>query len=172
MTHLVFLKLRTWVFRKEKRGNKMRRKALRSKYFPPKRTYFFHGKRRAYWVFVGKKTIGFGKTEETFLPYLTWISNLKHVKVRSKYSPFNPDSAIYWNNRLSKYNLFPTRIKHLLRVQRGKCIFCKEKFTLVDSKNWEVDHKIPRSAGGKDTYDSLQLLHKSCHIKKSRMDRA
>jgi RNA-directed DNA polymerase len=187
MTHLVYQKLRAWVFRKEKRGNKLGRRALRYKYFPPEGTYDFNGiKRRANWVFVGTKKVGEGQTLRTFLPYLTWISSQKHVKVRGNDSPFNPNSGIYWNNRMIKYSPFSSGIRRLLQTQRGKCAFCGKTFSMVDSDNWEVDseapprvrgarapwgHVLPRSAGGKGSYDNLQLLHKSCHIEKSRRDR-
>jgi 5-methylcytosine-specific restriction endonuclease McrA len=35
----------------------------------------------------------------------------------------------------------------------------------------EVDHIQPKALGGKDTYVNLQLLHKHCHIEKTRIDR-
>jgi RNA-directed DNA polymerase len=31
----------------------------------------------------------------------------------------------------------------------------------------EIDHKIPRSSCGKDSYDNLQLLHGHCHDAKT-----
>ena len=34
----------------------------------------------------------------------------------------------------------------------------------------EVDHIIPRSKGGLDRYDNLQLLHRHCHTKKTAKD--
>lgn len=122
MTHLIYLKLRAWVFRREKHGNKMGRHALRAKYFPRRGTYYFNGKQcHADWVFVGRKKAKDGVPKENFLPYLTWVSSLKHVKVRSNESPYNPDSGIYWNHRMSKYSLFPSGTRYLLQIQRGKC---------------------------------------------------
>ncbi len=35
---------------------------------------------------------------------------------------------------------------------------------------WEIDHRIPRSKGGKDSYENLQLLHKHCHDGKTAKD--
>jgi RNA-directed DNA polymerase len=35
----------------------------------------------------------------------------------------------------------------------------------------EIDHKIPRSQGGKDSYDNLQLLHGHCHDAKTAADK-
>jgi len=175
VTHLIYLKLRAWVFRREKRGNKMGRYALRSKYFPNKGTYYYDGKvHNGNWVFVGKKKTKDGASKWNFLPYLAWVSSRKHVKVRSNESPYNPDSGIYWNNRMSKYSPFPSGTRYLLKMQRGKCTLCGEIFTMQDSLNWEIDHKIPRSAGGpnsySNSYSNLQLVHKSCHIKKTRKD--
>ena len=34
----------------------------------------------------------------------------------------------------------------------------------------EVDHIIPRSKGGVDKYNNLQLLHRQCHVKKTAKD--
>ena len=34
----------------------------------------------------------------------------------------------------------------------------------------EVDHKIPKSKGGKDSYDNWQLLHRHCHDTKTAND--
>lgn len=168
MTHLIYLKLRSWVFR---RGARTGRLALRAKYFPDKGTYFFEGKtRRGNWVFVGKKKTKGGKATENFLPYLAWVSSRKHVKVKSTESPYNPDSGIYWNNRMDKYSPFSSGTRYLLKVQRGKCTLCGEKFVMQDAVDWEIDHKVPRNEGGPNSYSNLQLVHKMCHIKKTRKD--
>ena len=42
--------------------------------------------------------------------------------------------------------------------------------TLVAGDLIEIDHKIPRSSCGKDSYDSLQLLHGHCHDVKTAAD--
>ncbi|NJO63282.1 MAG: HNH endonuclease [Richelia sp. RM2_1_2] len=34
----------------------------------------------------------------------------------------------------------------------------------------EVDHIIPKSKGGKDAYNNLQLLHRHCHDEKTATD--
>ncbi|HEY9612439.1 HNH endonuclease, partial [Allocoleopsis sp.] len=34
----------------------------------------------------------------------------------------------------------------------------------------EIDHKIPKSKGGKDKYDNWQLLHRHCHDIKTATD--
>ncbi|MDE5085205.1 MAG: HNH endonuclease signature motif containing protein [Trichodesmium sp. St18_bin1] len=34
----------------------------------------------------------------------------------------------------------------------------------------EVDHIVPRSVGGKDIYENIQLLHRHCHDVKTAED--
>jgi RNA-directed DNA polymerase len=34
----------------------------------------------------------------------------------------------------------------------------------------EVDHRIPKSKGGKDSYDNWDLLHRHCHDIKTATD--
>jgi RNA-directed DNA polymerase len=41
---------------------------------------------------------------------------------------------------------------------------------LKDKDLLEIDHIIPRSKGGKDEFNNLQLLHRHCHDVKSAND--
>lgn len=59
----------------------------------------------------------------------------------------------------------PTRVARLLKMQKGKCTHCGLFFK--DGDLMEIDHKIPRSQGGQDSYDNLQLLHGYCHDAKT-----
>jgi len=166
--HMIYLKLRAWVFR---RSVRVGRRATRLKYFPPRQVYFFGGKtRRADWVLVGKRKNDKGVVVHNFLPYLTWVSSSKHVKVKGDESPYNPDSPIYWTMRMAKYSPFPTGTSYLLRIQRGKCPLCRGAFTVFDSGEWEIDHIVPVSQGGSNSYTNLQLVHKTCHIAKTKSD--
>ena len=56
----------------------------------------------------------------------------------------------------------------LLKIQEGKCPHCGLYFT--DEDLLEVDHIVPKSKGGKDTYSNLQLLHRHCHDTKTASD--
>jgi RNA-directed DNA polymerase len=40
-----------------------------------------------------------------------------------------------------------------------------------DGDLMEIDHLVPRSKGGKDNYDNLQLLHGHCHDAKTAADK-
>ena len=66
------------------------------------------------------------------------------------------------------YTGTPTRVVKLLKKQKGICPQCKQHFTPEDLI--EVDHIIPKSKGGKDTYNNLQALHRHCHDVKSKND--
>jgi RNA-directed DNA polymerase len=56
----------------------------------------------------------------------------------------------------------------LLKTQKGKCNYCGRTFKEDDE--WEIDHIIPKSLGGKNSDDNLQLLHVHCHDQKTRND--
>ena len=56
-----------------------------------------------------------------------------------------------------------------MKVQKGKCQWCDTPIVLNEFV--EIDHIIPISQGGKDTYKNFQLLHKHCHIEKTSNDK-
>ena len=52
-------------------------------------------------------------------------------------------------------------IKHkFYGKQEGLCNGCKTHFQII---HLELDHKIPKSAGGQDTDENLQLLCSHCN---------
>ena len=165
LTHLIFQKLRAWVFRRDTRNGKTE---VKQRYFPSNKSYFFDGtKHQDNWVLHGKQL---GKSEiskENWLPHLSWVKPRKWVKIREDYSPFNGDN-LYWGERTINKGTWNIRQKKLIKSQKGFCPYCKTPF-LIDSVV-EVDHIIPSSKGGKDVYLNLQLLHKHCHILKTRED--
>ena len=64
--------------------------------------------------------------------------------------------GIYWSSKVGKYPGVRTRIAKLLKSQKNKCASCGLNFRPTDII--EVDHIVPRSVGGKDTYENIQLL--------------
>ncbi|MBC6480489.1 MAG: group II intron reverse transcriptase/maturase [Hormoscilla sp. GM7CHS1pb] len=92
---------------------------------------------------------------------------VRHVKVKGTASPMD-GNLVYWSKRLRKSPDISTRVLKLMNRQKGKCTHCGMLFT--DGDQWEVDHVIPRSRGGKDVYTNLQLLHDYCHHFKSVTD--
>ena len=164
MTHLIFQKLRAWVFRRDTRNGRLN---VKQKYFPSDRTYKFDGSTHEdNWILVGQIKDKKGKTKEIYLPHMSWVKSQKHVKVLGSESPFN--ASLYWDIRSKKYSRYPVRIASLLRKQKGKCTLCQKAFSELDAGSWEVDHVLSKKKGGKDTYSNLQLVHKSCHIKKTK----
>ena len=75
---------------------------------------------------------------------------------------------IYWSSKIGKYPGVRTRIAKLLKSQKNKCASCGLNFRPTDII--EVDHIVPRSVGGKDTYENIQLLHRHCHDVKTAED--
>ncbi len=91
----------------------------------------------------------------------------KYIKVQNSRSPFDGDKT-YWSSRMGKFPNLPTGKAKLLKLQKGKCNICGLHFK--DEDVIETDHIIPRQAGGNNSYNNLQLLHRHCHDKKTKED--
>jgi RNA-directed DNA polymerase len=145
LDHLVYQKLRAWAKRRGK-GSTNKDK---------------------YWRTVGDLKRCFSTEDGLILRTHSETPIARHIKVKGECSPYNGDWN-YWSKRRGEYTGTPTRVAKLLKRQNGKCTHCGLFFT--DTDIVEVDHKVPKSLGGKDTYDNLQLLHKHCHDTKTASD--
>nr|AYQ95216.1 hypothetical protein [Trochiscia hystrix] len=164
LTHLIFQKLRAWAFRRDTRNGRL---TVKQRYFPSGRSYKYDGSiHQDNWVLVGRQKNKKGIIREVYLPHMVWVKSRKYVKVKEDQTPFN--LSIYWAMRSAKHSPYPLRVRNLLKRQNQRCPICKRIFTELDSTTWEVDHITPRSQGGKDEYKNLQLLHKNCHLQKTR----
>jgi RNA-directed DNA polymerase len=92
----------------------------------------------------------------------------RHIKVKGTRSPYDGD-WVYWTTRMGRHPETPVRVAKLMKIQKGKCLWCGLTFKYGDAI--EVDHIIPRNKGGKDLYKNLQLLHKHCHDQKGATDK-
>jgi RNA-directed DNA polymerase len=92
----------------------------------------------------------------------------RHVKVQARRSPYDGDE-VYWSTRQGPYPGVSKRVSTLLKRQAGKCRYCGYYFQIGDVR--EVDHLIPRAAGGRDAYTNWQLLHRYCHVEKTARER-
>ncbi len=166
MTHVIFQKIRAWVFRRDTRNG---RKVVKEKYFPSGRTYKLYGiPHNDNWVLVGTKLSKGGKRVENDLPHMVWVPSEKYVKVIGDKSPFDGDAS-YWAARSPKFASCSRRVQILLKRQGRRCTWCNRTFW---SDSWEVDHVVPKHRGGSDTYSNLQLLHRYCHVKKTAQERS
>ena len=121
------------------------------------RKYFSHGK-HGIWTF---------QTKGAVLYYHAETEIKRHQLVKSESSPYDGNWT-YGRKRRGTHTGTPTRVAKLLKKQKGICPQCKQHFTPEDLI--EVDHIIPKSKGGLDTYNNLQALHRHCHDAKSRND--
>ena len=97
LSHLIFQKLRAWVFRRDTRNG---RKIVKERNFSNNNYYHFDGiKHNDNWVLYGKKLIQSGETKEIWLPHIAWVTQRKWVKVKKDYSPYNGDN-LYWVKRI------------------------------------------------------------------------
>lgn len=94
---------------------------------------------------------------------------MRHIKVKGDSSPYDGD-WVYWSARMGKHPEVNKSTATLLKQQKGKCTHCGLFFK--DGDLLETDHIIPKTKGGKDTYDNLQVLHRHCHDTKTATDLA
>jgi RNA-directed DNA polymerase len=120
-----------------------------------------------YWHRVGNDNWGFSNKGIKLLNHAE-TSIVRHVKVQRYRSPFDGD-WVYWSTRMGKHPETSTRMATLLKRQKGKCSHCGLYFK--DGDLLETDHILPKSKGGKDEYNNLQLLHRHCHDVKTTFDK-
>lgn len=92
---------------------------------------------------------------------------VRHIKVKGDTSPYDGKTN-YWASRMGKHPEIKASVARLLKKQKGKCNHCRLTFKSEDKI--ELDHIVPRQAGGNKLKDNLQLLHKHCHDVKTKKD--
>lgn len=165
VNHLIFQKVRGWVFRRHPRQS---RTEIKKKYFPEGRTYKFHD--RSYqqnWILTGESLSAGKKKISNFLPNMAWVLSKKHVKIKQDKSPFDSDFG-YWCKRICAESSYTTRQKELLKDQDYRCNLCGHAFDFFDTT--EVDHIIPPNKEGNHAYFNLQIVHRGCRVKKSKLE--
>jgi RNA-directed DNA polymerase len=135
----------------------------------PNKTWEWIAKK--YWGTIGDDNCVFatkqdGKTPKRLLKYEA-TPIVRHIKVKGDASLYD-GNLIYWSTRMGTHPEATTRVAILLKMQKGKCAHCGMYFK--DGDLLEVDHKIPKSKGGKDEYKNLQILHRHCHDQKTAND--
>lgn len=152
--HLIFQALWRWATRRH------RAKSV----FWIKQKYFRSVRGRD-WVFFGQFTDRNNQTREIRLFDAMSIPIKRHVKIRAKANPYDPDWEIYFEQRLETKmrDTFKgeTRWLNLWQAQQGLCPICRQKIT--PETGWHTHHITWRTHGGTDNLDNLVLLHPNCH---------
>jgi len=147
--HAIFCALWRWAQRRH--PNKGRR-WVKEKYFCTL------GKRR--WVFFGE-----ADGERHYLRTLSRTPIRRHIKVRAKANPFDPQWDYYFERRLAltmEQSLGGQRQAfQLWKEQAGRCPVCQQLIT--EETGWHNHHVVWRCHGGKDTVDNRVLVHPQCH---------
>lgn len=166
LTNTIFGMIRAWVFRRDTRNG---RNTVKLRYFPNGiTTYFNNIPHQDNWILRGKTKDKKGVIKENFLPHIVWVKSLKHVKVSGTNSIYDPKLSMYWYKRMTKHSTYPPSIQTLLKRQNCRCARCNVEFDGIE--RMEIDHIIPISMGGGNQIENLNLLHKTCHISKTRED--
>jgi RNA-directed DNA polymerase len=149
--HAVFQAI--WRWAKRRHPNKGKR-WVKQKYF---RTI---GGRN--WVFYGDL-----EGKELRLFSAAGVPIKRHIKIRGKANPYDPDWELYFEERLAAKmakNLSGYwQLLRLWKEQEGICPICNQKIT--KETGWHNHHIIWRSKGGSDNADNRVLLHPDCHCK-------
>ena len=152
LDHLVYLKLKAWAERRH-----------------PKKSHGWAADK--YWQTIGGDNWVFATKQEGKTPLRlrkhAETPIIRHVKVKSDASPYD-GNLIYWSSRMGVHPEVSTRVATLLKTQKGKCTQCGLYFREGDVL--EVDHIIPKTLGGKNDYNNLQILHRHCHDRKTAGD--
>ena len=96
---------------------------------------------------------------------MAWTPIVRHSQIKHDYSTYNKELQDYFEKRNIKEfdrNNVAYRQK-LAKKQKYKCPMCKKSITNY-KEGLELHHRTPKSLGGTDEYDNLQLVHISCHI--------
>ncbi len=125
---------------------------------------YYHSRGNRDWVFYGETTDNKG-THQVQLP-LTFQTRIKrHVKVRERANPYDPEGEIYFEKRLDLK--MDNNLKHrkklldLWQEQKGLCPICHQKITKMTG--WHSHPIIWKSKGGSDNMENRVLLHPNCH---------
>ena len=125
---------------------------------------------KKYWHTIGNNNWNFSCVKDDInyaLPKHFETKIFRHIKVKGKSSPYDGNS-IYWATRRGNHPEIKSSLARLLKKQKGKCSHCQLTFKPGD--RIEIDHIVPRQAGGNKIKDNLQALHLHCHDVKTKSD--
>lgn len=108
--------------------------------------------------------------KETYDPSQTWakMNPERNAETAAAWRAANPKLRIIWEqNRRSRKRASGGELsvglsEKLFRLQKGKCACCR----LPLGDDFHMDHIMPLALGGSNVDDNIQLLRKTCNLKK------
>jgi 5-methylcytosine-specific restriction endonuclease McrA len=103
-------------------------------------------------------------------------ANPEYVKeMKRSWVKRNPEKArALWANRDARARGAEGKhtasdILWLYQQQAGRCEACRKKLIKKGKKKYHIDHMVPLSLGGNNYVSNLQLLCRSCNVRKNAM---
>jgi len=107
------------------------------------------------WVF-GDKTTGM------HLLKFSWFRIERHILVKGRSSPDDPNLKSYWQDREKTKAKSLTPSKQKIAQNQG-CICPKCGESLFNGEELHIHHIEPKQQGGSNSYKNLRFLHLYCH---------
>jgi RNA-directed DNA polymerase len=151
----VFGKLDSWMVQKALRYTKRRHPKKSGRW--QRQQYFgrFNLDRLDSWTFGDKQTGG-------YLLKFNWFPIERHVLVRGRASPDDPQLREYWKKRQeAKAKDLTLSRQKLVKRQKGRCLQCFE--SLFNDEDIQIHRPLSPTQAGKETYSNLVLVHQICH---------
>ena len=120
-----------------------------------------------YWHKEGKNNWVF-KTNKYCLYNIASTKITRHVKIKSEHHVFDGQDEYWMKRRFMNMTGKKTKKETCLLKQKFRCNTCKGLFK--HNSIMELDHIIPKSCGGLEEKENLQVLHRHCHDNKTRND--
>jgi RNA-directed DNA polymerase len=142
-----------WAWAKRRHPTKSKR-WVKARYFRPTRSRV--------WNFADATVPG-----AAMLPWYSDTKIVRHIKVRGRSSPLDPDARPYWDERRRRRleaRSLSRRRQNLLRTQGYACTACGVPFDPdEDIGLMDEHHAKPRHQSGGNGTGNLRLLHRWCH---------
>jgi RNA-directed DNA polymerase len=149
--HAIFQAIWKWA---KRRHSTKKKTWIKNKYFKPVKGYS--------WTFFGEI-----KENEIYLFRASTIPIRRHIKIKAKANPFDPEWETYFEKRITNQMMDKPQARNqiikLWKDQKGLCPICGE--TITSSTGWRIHYTTWLSKGGKEQQQNRALLHPDCHLK-------
>lgn len=151
----VFSKLDNWQFHRTIRYAKRKHPIKSWQWLQHRYWGQLHPQRNDQWIFGDK-------AGSSYLLKFVWFKIERHVLVRGRASPDDPQLRDYWQKRQKSKasDLKPSQQK-LARNQNYLCPLCQT--SLFNEEALHEHHLEPKAKGGTNLYSNLRLVHLYCH---------